>query len=233
MRTVGADSLAVPGTRVAMIQKRACIAGRDSPSPIEQGYSAMATSKKAAPKSASAKSAAAKSIAPQEAVDKIAAPKPAAAKTVASKEIAARSVAPKPAVAKSVAPPVAAAKSVAAPKVVAESVAPKPAAAKTVASPKLSKKAAPKKLAKAGGNGAVTKRAKVSLLAVVTPSVEPERSSKAPKALKLSSKLMAEQTRETQEKARAKNAQASIRDTMVRIGRGNQQAGRQGGGRGK
>ena len=38
----------------------------------------------------------------------------------------------------------------------------------------------------------------------------------------------AEQTREAQESQAAKNAEASIRDRMVDIGRGNQQAGRQG-----
>ena len=38
----------------------------------------------------------------------------------------------------------------------------------------------------------------------------------------------AEQMREAEEKAKAKNAEASIRDRMVNIGRGNQQAGRQG-----
>lgn len=39
--------------------------------------------------------------------------------------------------------------------------------------------------------------------------------------------LAAEQVREARESARAKNAEASIRDRMVDIGRGNQQAGRQ------
>jgi len=38
----------------------------------------------------------------------------------------------------------------------------------------------------------------------------------------------AEQTREDDERAKAKAAQASNRDRMVDIGRGNQQAGRQG-----
>ena len=38
----------------------------------------------------------------------------------------------------------------------------------------------------------------------------------------------AEQTREAQEAKQALNDQASIRDKMVNIGRGNQQAGRQG-----
>jgi hypothetical protein len=47
------------------------------------------------------------------------------------------------------------------------------------------------------------------------------------------SELTAEQTRESRESAQAKNAEASIRGHMVDIGRGNQQAGRQGvGGRG-
>jgi hypothetical protein len=39
--------------------------------------------------------------------------------------------------------------------------------------------------------------------------------------------LAAEQVREARESARAKNAEASPRDRMVDIGRGNQQAGRQ------
>jgi len=38
----------------------------------------------------------------------------------------------------------------------------------------------------------------------------------------------AEQIREDDERAKAKNAEASIRDRMVDIGRANQQAGRQG-----
>ena len=38
----------------------------------------------------------------------------------------------------------------------------------------------------------------------------------------------AEQIREAQESAQARDAEASIRDHMVDIGRGNQQAGRQG-----
>ena len=42
------------------------------------------------------------------------------------------------------------------------------------------------------------------------------------------SKTDAEQTREAQENASAKSATASARDRMVDIGRGNQQAGRQG-----
>jgi len=42
------------------------------------------------------------------------------------------------------------------------------------------------------------------------------------------SKTTAEQTREAQENASAKSATASARDRMVDIGRGNQQAGRQG-----
>ncbi len=37
----------------------------------------------------------------------------------------------------------------------------------------------------------------------------------------------AEQAREKSESARARTSQASIRDRMVKIGRGNQQAGRQ------
>jgi len=40
--------------------------------------------------------------------------------------------------------------------------------------------------------------------------------------------LAAEQLREARESTRAKNAEASTRDRMVEIGRGNQQAGRQG-----
>jgi hypothetical protein len=40
--------------------------------------------------------------------------------------------------------------------------------------------------------------------------------------------LAAEQLRETRETEQAKNAEGSIRDRMVDIGRGNQQAGRQG-----
>jgi hypothetical protein len=39
--------------------------------------------------------------------------------------------------------------------------------------------------------------------------------------------LTAELTREARESAQAKNAEASTRDRMVDIGRGNQQAGRQ------
>jgi hypothetical protein len=38
----------------------------------------------------------------------------------------------------------------------------------------------------------------------------------------------AEQTREAEESKQARSAEASIRDRMVDIGRGNQQAGRQG-----
>ena len=38
---------------------------------------------------------------------------------------------------------------------------------------------------------------------------------------------LAEQVREAHERAEAKDAEASIRDRMVEIGRGNQQAGRQ------
>lgn len=38
----------------------------------------------------------------------------------------------------------------------------------------------------------------------------------------------AEQTREAQESAKAHNAEAGVRDHMIDIGRGNQQAGRQG-----
>jgi hypothetical protein len=41
-------------------------------------------------------------------------------------------------------------------------------------------------------------------------------------------KTDAEQTREAQESQAAKNAEASTRDRMVDLGRGNQQAGRQG-----
>ncbi len=50
-----------------------------------------------------------------------------------------------------------------------------------------------------------------------------------------SAELAAEQAREAHESSGARNAEASIRDRMVDIGRGNQQAGRQraGGGRGK
>jgi hypothetical protein len=40
--------------------------------------------------------------------------------------------------------------------------------------------------------------------------------------------LTAEQVREARESTQAKNAEASTRDRMVDIGRGNQQAGRQG-----
>ncbi|HEY2159258.1 MAG TPA: hypothetical protein VGH33_26770 [Isosphaeraceae bacterium] len=40
--------------------------------------------------------------------------------------------------------------------------------------------------------------------------------------------IAAEQARESQEAFQARNNEASIRATMVRIGRGNQQAGRQG-----
>jgi hypothetical protein len=39
--------------------------------------------------------------------------------------------------------------------------------------------------------------------------------------------LAAEQVREARESSQAKNAEASIRDRMTEIGRGNQQAGRQ------
>jgi len=45
---------------------------------------------------------------------------------------------------------------------------------------------------------------------------------------KSSHELTAEQTREAKEAEEARNAEASIRDRMVDIGRGNQQAGRQG-----
>ena len=44
---------------------------------------------------------------------------------------------------------------------------------------------------------------------------------------KSSAEENAEQLREARESAKAKNAEASIRDHMVDIGRGNQQAGRQ------
>jgi hypothetical protein len=40
--------------------------------------------------------------------------------------------------------------------------------------------------------------------------------------------VIAEQTREAAERQEARNNEASIRDRMVDIGRGNQQAGRQG-----
>ena len=43
----------------------------------------------------------------------------------------------------------------------------------------------------------------------------------------LASGLAAEQVREARESNQAKNAEGSIRDRMVDIGRGNQQAGRQ------
>ena len=43
----------------------------------------------------------------------------------------------------------------------------------------------------------------------------------------LGSGLAAEQVREARESNQAKNAEGSIRDRMVDIGRGNQQAGRQ------
>jgi len=45
--------------------------------------------------------------------------------------------------------------------------------------------------------------------------------------------LAAEQVREARESTQAKNAEASARDRMVDIGRGNQQAGRQRSGGGK
>jgi len=45
---------------------------------------------------------------------------------------------------------------------------------------------------------------------------------------KSSHELTAEQTREAKEAEEARNAEASIQDRMVDIGRGNQQAGRQG-----
>ncbi len=48
-----------------------------------------------------------------------------------------------------------------------------------------------------------------------------------------SSGLAAEQLREARESTQAKNAEASARDRMVDIGRGNQQAGRQRSGGGK
>ena len=54
-----------------------------------------------------------------------------------------------------------------------------------------------------------------------------ERSAKAPKAPRPTSALQAERARETEERNRAMNAQASIREKMVKIGRGNQQSGRQ------
>lgn len=44
----------------------------------------------------------------------------------------------------------------------------------------------------------------------------------------MNQEAIAEQTREHQENAEAMNNQASTRDRMVAIGRGNQQAGRQG-----
>jgi hypothetical protein len=53
------------------------------------------------------------------------------------------------------------------------------------------------------------------------------RSAKAPMAPRLTPDLKAEQARESEEFHRAQNAQASIRDRMVKIGRGNQQSGRQ------
>jgi hypothetical protein len=53
---------------------------------------------------------------------------------------------------------------------------------------------------------------------------ESERSSKAPR---LAPDLKAEQAREAEERNRAQNAQSSIRERMIKIGRGNQQSGRQ------
>lgn len=44
----------------------------------------------------------------------------------------------------------------------------------------------------------------------------------------LTGEIAAEQVRETHENDQAKNAEGSIRDRMVEIGRGNQQAGRSG-----
>jgi hypothetical protein len=53
------------------------------------------------------------------------------------------------------------------------------------------------------------------------------KSANAKGKLPLSSGLAAEQVREANENNQATNAEASIRDRMVDIGRGNQQAGRQ------
>lgn len=55
------------------------------------------------------------------------------------------------------------------------------------------------------------------------PSASPHGGKPAP-----THDVAAEQAREAQEKAKAQNAEASIREHMVNIGRGNQQAGRQG-----
>jgi hypothetical protein len=54
------------------------------------------------------------------------------------------------------------------------------------------------------------------------------RSKKAKAADAASGELTSEQAREIREAAQAKNAGPSIRDHMTDIGRGNQQAGRQG-----
>ena len=51
---------------------------------------------------------------------------------------------------------------------------------------------------------------------------------KAKSAGKAGKTVEAEQVREARESAQARNAEASTRDRMVDIGRGNQQAGRQG-----
>jgi hypothetical protein len=53
------------------------------------------------------------------------------------------------------------------------------------------------------------------------------KSASAKGKLSLGSGLGAEQVREAQENDQAKNAEGSVRDRMVDIGRGNQQAGRQ------
>lgn len=53
------------------------------------------------------------------------------------------------------------------------------------------------------------------------------RSAGAKDTASLTSGLAAEQVREARESTQAKNAEASARERMVEIGRGNQQAGRQ------
>jgi hypothetical protein len=59
----------------------------------------------------------------------------------------------------------------------------------------------------------------------------PKRSGKSPGARtrQNDTKAAAETAREASESQKARNAEASIRERMVRIGRGNQQAGRQNG----
>jgi hypothetical protein len=62
----------------------------------------------------------------------------------------------------------------------------------------------------------------------VKPSGRSKKAKAGAPAKDAAGELTAEQTREIREVTKAKNAGPSIRDHMVDIGRGNQQAGRQG-----